>query len=309
MTIFISWSGAFSECVALALDSWLKLIFNPITVFVSSVSIDKGTRWQQELAKQLAASNFGIACLTPDNLKAPWIIFETGALSKLPESSLWTLLLGGLKWSDFGDNPLAVFQHTTFEKKDVFKLLRAINEVQKDNKRDEASLQTLFDTFWPRLEDAVKLAANKQEGAPVPTRKVEDMVRELLEVTNTIARNMPKTLPARNTSLLGRIGAAMSEDANEVLWRNVMRAVLEQDSEIHAKLRHVILAQFWDNTLTLYVTEEFSPMIQKLLEKRGTSGLLQSILGEEGCGFSCHIEVRTLQSAVVQSVPEPPKKY
>ena len=101
-------------------------------------------------------------------------------------------------------SPLSLFQHTTFQKDDFFKLVKAINEVQKENKRDDISLQTLFDTLWPKLEECVKLAATKGENTPQAKRDVEDMVREILDVTNTIARTMPKAFTPREfTSQVG----------------------------------------------------------------------------------------------------------
>src|ERR1039458_2284474 len=102
MKIFVSWAGPYSLGVAVALQKWLPYIFNPIDVFVSSESIRKGKQWPQAIAKELETTNYGIACLTHDNLTAPWLLFETGALSKLPDSSVSTLLLGGLAPSDIG---------------------------------------------------------------------------------------------------------------------------------------------------------------------------------------------------------------
>src|SRR5438309_1937342 len=112
MKVFISWSGTFSQGVAQALKEWLPLIFNPIDVFFSKDSIRKGKQWQQEIAKELQTTDYGIACLTRENVTEPWLQFETGALSKLPQSSVSPLLLGGLKSSDIEANPLANFQHT-----------------------------------------------------------------------------------------------------------------------------------------------------------------------------------------------------
>src|SRR5438105_1748421 len=110
MKTFITWSGDFSHHVALALKGWLPILFERIDVFVSSESIRKGKRWPVEVSKQLEQSNFGIACLTPDNLTAPWLLFETGALSKLNQSSVAILLLGSVRGADLLESPLSHFQ-------------------------------------------------------------------------------------------------------------------------------------------------------------------------------------------------------
>src|SRR5258707_22079 len=116
MKIFISWSGKQSLSVATALRDWLPYIFNGAELFVSSEDIRKGKRWLLEVAKELDSSNFGIVCLTRENLEAPWVIFEAGALSKsFKEASVSTLLVGGLGIADI-KGPLSHFQHTIFEK-------------------------------------------------------------------------------------------------------------------------------------------------------------------------------------------------
>jgi hypothetical protein len=110
MKIFVSWSGKPSLAVATALKEWLPYIFNGIDLFVSSEDIRKGKRWPAEVSKELGATNFGIVCLTPDNLDAPWLLFEAGALSKsVAEASVFTLLTGGLRIGNI-EGPLSHFQ-------------------------------------------------------------------------------------------------------------------------------------------------------------------------------------------------------
>jgi hypothetical protein len=191
MKIFISWSGKPSENIALALKDWLPLLFTGIEPFVSSENVRKGKRWQIEIAKELESSDFGIICLTPDNTEAPWILFESGALSKsLKESSVSTLLTGGLRNGDI-EGPLSHFQHTSFEKEDFFKLTTAINDSQPSGKQDATRLRKIFDKFWDELSVSVEKALKTTE-KPEKKRGVEDMVRELLDVTNSIAKNMPQ---------------------------------------------------------------------------------------------------------------------
>lgn len=191
MKIFISWSGKPSHNIALALKEWLPLLFTGIEPFVSSEDIRKGKRWQIEIAKELESSNFGIVCLTPDNTEAPWLLFESGALSKsLKESSVSTLLTGGLVTSEI-EGPLGHFQHTNFEKEDFFKLVTSINDAQPNGKQDSSRLRKVFEKFWDELVANVEKALKTTE-KPEKRRSVEDMVRELLDVTNSIAKNMPQ---------------------------------------------------------------------------------------------------------------------
>src|SRR3954469_20494730 len=80
--VFISWSGDTSRQVAEALKDWLPEVIEGIEPWLSTQDLTAGMRWGSELASQLERTDFGVICLTPDNLQAPWILFEAGALAK-----------------------------------------------------------------------------------------------------------------------------------------------------------------------------------------------------------------------------------
>ena len=81
MDIFISWSGPRSRAAAEALKDYLPMIVNAFNPWLSCADIDKGSGWLCELSGALATSKASIICLTPNNLTAPYILFESGALS------------------------------------------------------------------------------------------------------------------------------------------------------------------------------------------------------------------------------------
>ena len=87
MKIFLSWSGESSNALATALSEWLKLVFPEVSIWVSSRDIQAGERWGTELDRELETAGFGILCLVPTNLLAPWLLFEAGALSKAVASA------------------------------------------------------------------------------------------------------------------------------------------------------------------------------------------------------------------------------
>jgi hypothetical protein len=47
--------------------------------YMSDRDNEAGILWGENLSSELEASNFGIVCLTPNNLQAPWIPVEAGA--------------------------------------------------------------------------------------------------------------------------------------------------------------------------------------------------------------------------------------
>src|SRR3989304_7947901 len=83
--VFIGWSGNQSKAVAEALPSWLPRVIQAIQPFMSELDIPSGAKWQSTLDDELMTADFGIVCLTPENLSSPWVLFESGALSALKD--------------------------------------------------------------------------------------------------------------------------------------------------------------------------------------------------------------------------------
>ena len=113
MKVFISWSGETSHKVAIALHDWLPYIIQAVKPFMSSGDIFKGERWSDVLAKELEDTQFGIICVTPSNIKAPWLNFEAGALSKSVDRSFLFPFLSQINPHEL-EGPLALFQITIF---------------------------------------------------------------------------------------------------------------------------------------------------------------------------------------------------
>lgn len=155
MKVFISWSGDKSHKVVTVLHDWLPYIIQVVKPFMSSGDILKGERWGDVLAKELEDTQFGIICLTPSNIRAPWLSFEAGALSKSIDRSLLSPFLFQVKPDEI-EGPLAQFQTTTFTKEDVFNLLTSINNrLGSDIRLELALLRRTFETWWPQLEEAL----------------------------------------------------------------------------------------------------------------------------------------------------------
>ena len=111
MRVFLSWSGEESHKVALALKEWLPNVVQALETWVSSADIDKGEAWFAAISESLVkAEGVGVFCLTPDNLKAPWLAYEAGALASSDRGRVATFLFG-VKASDVAP-PLGLFQAT-----------------------------------------------------------------------------------------------------------------------------------------------------------------------------------------------------
>src|ERR1035437_4223879 len=93
MDIFISWSGDRSRAIAEAMREWLPKIMPSVKPWMSQTDINKGSRWNPDIAQNLDTAKAGIFCLTRSNLRSESILFEAGAISKsVNESRVYTLL-------------------------------------------------------------------------------------------------------------------------------------------------------------------------------------------------------------------------
>lgn len=152
MKVFISWSGDVSLKVALVFRDWLPSVIQTIEPYVSSEDIDKGARWSTDIAKELENSTFGILCVTKENLEAPWLSFEAGALSKTMDKSFVTPFLFNIKRSEVR-GPILQFQSTIFQKEDIKKLVKTLNKACGEVAIPDARLDKSFEVWYPTLEE------------------------------------------------------------------------------------------------------------------------------------------------------------
>ena len=126
MNVFISWSGEASKTFAIAVNNWLKQAMQKVKPWMSDAEIGPGERWNEKVSASLKETNFGIICVTPENLTAPWILFEAGALAKAVDSARVVPLLLGAKNTDLV-TPLSQFQAVMADKNGFLKLAAVLN--------------------------------------------------------------------------------------------------------------------------------------------------------------------------------------
>lgn len=193
MKVFISWSGETSHRVAAVLRTWLPSVIQAVEPYVSSQDIDKGARWSTDIAAELEASSFGVLCLTPDNLNAPWPNFEAGALSKSFDKGHVSPFLFGLARSDMPPGPLLQFQSTLFEHDDVLKLVTDINNVCEASNLDDARVEEVFEVWWRRLEaqlSEISTSAVPAGAADATGRDRDEVLDEILDLVRAQQRQL-----------------------------------------------------------------------------------------------------------------------
>lgn len=187
MKVFLSWSGDLSHRVALVLREWIPSVIQAVKPYVSSEDIDKGSRWSIDIAQELESSTFGILCVTAENLHAPWMNFEAGALSKTLNQSLVCPFLIDLRRSQV-QGPLLQFQSTLYEEEEIRKLLYTINSACEEPRLDTTRLDKAFEIWWPSLKNELDDCIKQPKTADAsPAQEMKDdsnseILEEILEL-------------------------------------------------------------------------------------------------------------------------------
>jgi DNA-binding PadR family transcriptional regulator len=218
MRVMLCWSGARGKAVAAALRDWLPSVIQFVEPWMSEEDIEKGSRWEPELDKQLESANFGILCLTPESLKALYIHYEAGALSKIVnESHVCPYLIGLEPTTIVG--PLTKFQAARANKEDTFKLIKTINSTIVTGSLSEELLSKAFNKWWPDLELYLSQIIQNSQEQIESKRSDGDMIKEVLEIVrdqHKILLRIAETTPTqRNLVSSQESNTASLDESNE----------------------------------------------------------------------------------------------
>ncbi|WP_153114539.1 toll/interleukin-1 receptor domain-containing protein [Rhodocyclus tenuis] len=188
MQIFISWSGERSRQIGEAFRHWLPDVIQSVRPYFTPDDITKGQRWAAEIADKLQNSQFGLFCITSENLTAPWLLFEAGAVSKDTKTGKVFPLLFGVESAQLS-GPLLQFQATPYSREEVFKFLGAVN-TETSLPLSDIQLERAFDRCWQELDEKVQavLSSDAREATRKP-RNIEEMIEETLGIVRTLSSN------------------------------------------------------------------------------------------------------------------------
>ena len=256
LKVFLSWSGSRSHKVALVFREWLPSVIQDIVPYVSSEDIDKGARWSTDIAKELSNSQFGILCVTRENMNAPWLTFEAGALSKQVEKSFVNPFLFDIKRSEL-NGPLLQFQSTIFEKEDLKKLVVTLNKSCGDHGLTSDRLDKAFEVWYPTLkkelsEHAKSDSTNEDadlttETQVSDTQKILEEILDLTRINQKLIRNPDNNI----ASILDELGTkftSLHEQLKRKNNRESMRTIHRYDPMLLEELTH-LSASFGDGNL------------------------------------------------------------
>lgn len=234
MKVLISWSGASSNGAAEALSTLLKDVLQALVdPWVSSKDIAVGLPWHRELTRQLAKSQFAVLCLTRDNLRAPWLNFEAGAVSNAFDESFVCPYLLDLRPHDIRDSPLGNFQACSADRAGTFKLISTLNHSLEDRALKASKLQRSFANAWPAFDATLsRLRASARRtneifvSAPMtslPDSQAYDVHRE--EVMAAIAHLRGKFGPESVYSAVVRINHLPKAEPEKIGFQRDMKAL------------------------------------------------------------------------------------
>jgi hypothetical protein len=195
MKLFVSWSGERSQELAQALHDWIPLVLHNVEPWLSEADIAAGDRWADAVAKELADSNFGVICVTRENVGSPWVLFEAGALAKSMQGSKVIPLLLDLEIRDI-TGPLAQFQAKKVEKSGINEVIQSLNETSNHAVPDARAKQ-LFDALWPEFEKKVE-AIPEQATTAKHTRPQSEILEELVTGVRSLdskLRDLSESVP------------------------------------------------------------------------------------------------------------------
>ncbi len=188
LSVFIIWSGDRSHAIAKQIKSWLPDVVRNAEPWLSSEDLGKGQQWLPELNKNLSATGFGLSVLTADNMSAPWLLFESGIVSKaLPDTHCCPILCD-LKPTDVS-GPLASFQSTIVTKKDdMLLLVKTLNGASGTGTVDDERLTKWFNMSWAEFEKQVTNTLSAKPSAVArPRPSQQELLEEILATVRRLA--------------------------------------------------------------------------------------------------------------------------
>ena len=212
MKVFLSWSGDRSKRVAEALRDWLPGALQAVEPWLSSRDAAVGKRWTSSLAKALEDAQVAIVCLTQENVRAEWLQFEAGAVSRLSEEVLLCLYALDAEATTI-DGPLSQFQIVRADRDGTFRLLEALNQSARGPKIADKQLERAFNLWWPELSRPLEAIPV----APAAGTSLDDRLARAIELLEILVgrqqavehpkaaggADLGKPIPARPRAFIG----------------------------------------------------------------------------------------------------------
>ena len=193
MRVFISCSGRRSTALAVLVHQWLGTIVQRSSPWMADLDMSAGQRWNEEVSTRLQDTQFGILCLTPENLGSAWLLFEAGALAKAMNASRVVPLLLGLRKTDVA-YPLAQFHSVEATEAGFRALAVSVNE-SVDKPLAAATLERLHARLWPELQTAIQAIPPTPKPDEQSIRTDRQLLEQLTQGMQSVQRALASGRP------------------------------------------------------------------------------------------------------------------
>lgn len=217
--VFISWSGDRSKLLAEALRDWIQDVIQTVECFCSTDDIRAGQRWNDEVNSWLGDTDFGILCVTPENLKAPWLHFEAGALAKrISNEARVVPVTLGFQPSAL-EAPLSQFNGVSADRQGIAELIKSVAEASKS----AITIERAFEKWWPDLEHRLSgIPDSEAEILKPEPPDVTEMFADIMSSVRGLSNDFRRGYPGRRTTTsefraAARLLAEMEDLRDDVL--------------------------------------------------------------------------------------------
>lgn len=186
MRIFISWSKDKSRQLAEETKKFISNILGNSVEFFFSPEMYKGTRVDNQIHEELLKCDKCIVCITSENFKNPWLLYEAGIIfgsnhSKTNKGIVIPILFEPIPdWSSWIDKPLNQYVPIQMQSYN-----REFDSGKKDFKHflDELANELnigikKFNKYWNLYEKAINEILAKEQLIPESCRDLVDRILE-----------------------------------------------------------------------------------------------------------------------------------
>lgn len=238
MDVLISWSKNQSRELASAFRGWLPKVVPGFRPWLSSKDINKGRQWFSELQGFLSEATSCIVCVTKENVRSPWIYYETGAIAAKKQNVLVCPYLLGVGVSMISDGPLSQFQCTEATKSDTLALIRSLNRALA-TPHDDDLLCGNFESKWPEFEQEVRRLLEIEMACPADfveseadtlagyrlSSEARTLLKHASQAEGTVI--FTSTSSGRNTQVGGEALNQPHNARSEAMWMQAIEDLVE----------------------------------------------------------------------------------
>lgn len=219
MKAFISWSGPRSRLLAEALRGWIHDVIQSVDCFCSTDDIRAGQRWNNEVNTWLSDTDFGVICVTPENMRAPWLNFEAGAIAKrLGDHTRVVPVTLGFEPSAL-DEPLKQFNGVPADERGFLALVKSIAEVAQS----EIDVERTFGRWWDELKSMLEEIPESDDQVTRPEPPdVTEMFTDIMSTIRGLSSDVRNAYRGDATSTMEYRAAAMMLAENDNLRDDII---------------------------------------------------------------------------------------